>query len=88
MSGRGNSIMEIGSGVLEMSTYMSEERREILVNAFLTYGVGREFTASNIGATSGDILQYRAKGYILGRSGSWSVSKRGEQYLKSYVMRN
>ena len=70
-----------------MSTYMSEERRSILEKAFLTYGVGREFSAPDIGATSGDILQMRAKGYIVGRPGLWSVSRHGERYLKSYVMR-
>ena len=73
--------------VLEMSTYMSERRREILSNAFLHYGVGREFSAPDIGENSGDILQMSSKGYIVGRPGVWSVSKRGEKYLKSYVMR-
>jgi len=71
-----------------MSTYMSEERRVMLSTAYLQYGTTREFSASNIGASSGMILQCRAKGYILGSPGKWRVSKVGAQYLKKYVMRN
>lgn len=70
-----------------MSTYMSERRREILSNAFTAYGVGREFSAPDIGANSGDILQMRAKGYIIGRPGRWSISRGGERYVKSYAVR-
>jgi len=66
---------------------MSEERRSLLSNAYLTYGTTIPFSASNIGAGSGDILQYKAKGYIHGRPGEWRVSTIGVQYLHRYVMR-
>jgi len=67
---------------------MSEEHREKLSLAVRIYGVDREFSASNIGADSGMILQCRAKGYIHGSPGEWRVSNMGVRYLKRYVMRN